>query len=330
MLSIAGCIAEKASWSEINRMSHDIQELITWSVRHTSGEHRLACPKCSRQKLRRGDGALALRIERDGTLLWVCHRCAWRGRRVPGEQRQKSDPSRTGSPAHDRHRHSMCTGQSTNDSASTRSAALSPLAAEIWRNCRSVSEPGAANKYLHWRQVAVPPDTGDLRWHPRQKHPSGHVGPALVARITHALTAEPLSLARTWLAEDGAGKAAVDQPRRLLAGHAKRWGVIRLWPDEDVTLGLAIGEGIETVLTAAHGFTPAWATIDAGNMGNFPVLPGVESLTVCVDHDPAGVRAWTCVKKRWLDAGREVRCWMSPTSGADINDHYLDAGDVEA
>jgi hypothetical protein len=129
-----------------------------------------------------------------------------------------------------------------------------------------------------------------------------------------------MSLHRTWLAPDGSGKAPVEKPRLLLKGHDKAGGVVRLFPDDEVTSGLAIAEGIETALTAAHGFTPVWATIDAGNLAAFPVLDGIESLTVAIDHDKAGLDAFNGVAARWLAAGREVRQWLPPDYGADIND----------
>jgi putative DNA primase/helicase len=96
--------------------------------------------------------------------------------------------------------------------------------------------------------------------------------------------------------------------------------VVRLWPDAAVTTGLLIAEGVETALTAAHGFTPVWACIDAGNLANFPMLAGVEALTIVADHDRAGVRAAEECAARWLEAGREVRVWASEVEGQDFND----------
>ena len=93
--------------------------------------------------------------------------------------------------------------------------------------------------------------------------------------------------------------------------------------DADVTMGLAIGEGIETTLTALVAGYPAWALLDAGNLAAFPVLPGIESLTILADHDEAGRRAATTVARRWHAAGRDVHVWAAPTGsrkGFDAND----------
>ncbi|MBK8210392.1 MAG: toprim domain-containing protein [Rhodospirillales bacterium] len=130
-----------------------------------------------------------------------------------------------------------------------------------------------------------------------------------------------LSLHRTWIAAGGSGdKADVDSPRLLLKDHRKFGGCIRLWPDDWATAGLGIAEGIETTLTLARGFTPAWSVIDAANLGAFPVLAGIEALTVAVDHDAAGLKAFKTVAERWHAAGCEVRKVLVPSPGADLND----------
>jgi hypothetical protein len=138
--------------------------------------------------------------------------------------------------------------------------------------------------------------------------------------VTDVLSGAAISLHTTWLAPDGSGKAPIERPRLLAQGCRKAGGVVRLFPDEDVNTGLCIAEGIETAMVAARGFAPAWATIDAGNLATFPVLDGIESLTVAVDHDKAGLVAFNAVAARWLAAGREVRQWQPPEHGMDLND----------
>jgi phage/plasmid primase-like uncharacterized protein len=164
-------------------------------------------------------------------------------------------------------------------------------------------------------------------WHPALRHRTGHVGPAIVAIVTDIITGERINLHRTWLKPDGSGKAEVERPRLLLKGHRAYGGVIRLFPDEEITTGLALAEGLETALTAAHGFTPVWAAIDAGNLAAFPVLPGIEGLTVIADRDEAGLKAAGECARRWLSARVEVRAWRSPVKGQDINDYV---GEVAA
>jgi putative DNA primase/helicase len=104
-------------------------------------------------------------------------------------------------------------------------------------------------------------------------------------------------------------------------------GVIRLWPDDAVTTGLVLGEGIETTLAAAlhveHRGTllqPAWAAGSANAIAKFPVLGGIEALTTLVDRDVGehGRRAAEEGARRWRAAGREATLLVPPVK--DFND----------
>ena len=113
--------------------------------------------------------------------------------------------------------------------------------------------------------------------------------------------------------------ADVTPPRLLLRDHPIADGVIRLWPDEAVTAGLGIAEGIETALSLAHGFTPVWACIDAGHLAKFPVLPGVQDLIIAADNDDAGRKAANECATRWA-AHAAVRVIQADEAGCDLND----------
>lgn len=202
--------------------------------------------------------------------------------------------------------------------ATARHETLSEFGLALWDACRPLA--GEALAYLDARACVAPPAGGDLRYHPALKHPpSGMVGPALVALVTDAVTGQPLTLHRTWIQADG-NKAPLDPPRMLLGGHRKAGGVVRLWPDEDVSTGLGVGEGIESCLSLAHALQPVWAALDAGNLAAFPVLEGIEALTIAADHDDAGIAAAHACGERWAAAGREVRIVMPEHQKADLND----------
>lgn len=170
--------------------------------------------------------------------------------------------------------------------------------------------------YLEHRCCVIPPAYGDLRWHPALKHPSGHVGPALVALISDTHTCEPLSLHRTWIT--ASGKADVSPARLLLGNHGIDNGVIRLWSDDDVGHTLGIAEGIETALSLAHAVQPVWAMIDAGHLSKFPALPGITQIYIAQDNDTAGIKAATASARRWTAAGKFVS--VSQQKQNDIND----------
>ena len=96
---------------------------------------------------------------------------------------------------------------------------------------------------------------------------------------------------------------------------------IKLDADDAVTMGLTIGEGIETGLAARQlGFRPAWALGSVGAIASFPVLAGIEALTILAENDDSGAsqRAVQECGQRWHDAGREVV--VVEAAAGDVND----------
>ena len=107
-------------------------------------------------------------------------------------------------------------------------------------------------------------------------------------------------------------------------------GAIKLSPDEDVTEGLGVCEGIETGLSIlAADWAPVWALGTAGNIAAFPVLPGIEALTIFGDNDDhkgsAGEKAAQGCAERWRSAGREVNIRIHKDAGCDWNDALMRA-----
>jgi hypothetical protein len=70
------------------------------------------------------------------------------------------------------------------------------------------------------------------------------------------------------------------------------------------------------------GYAPAWALGDAGELAAFPVLIGVESITILVDHDLSGTGQQAALRcsARWTSAGREIFRLVPRQPGADVND----------
>lgn len=170
--------------------------------------------------------------------------------------------------------------------------------------------------YLRTRRLEVP-DNDILRLHPACPRGAERL-PAIVAPMTDPVTNEFIGLHRTFLRPDGTGKAD-GQPKMMLG----RAGVIRLTPDEDATTGLGLVEGIENGLTVLQmiGFGAVWAAGSAGGIANFPVLRGIECLTIFADADDNGVglAAARACAERWTAAGAEVRI-IPPRRGGDWND----------
>ncbi|MDA1099454.1 MAG: toprim domain-containing protein, partial [Proteobacteria bacterium] len=125
--------------------------------------------------------------------------------------------------------------------------------------------------------------------------------------MTDAITRAPLTLQMSFLALDGMNKAPVYPSRLFWPGLPVAGGVVRLSTDDQVETGLAITEGLEDAKSIIdHGMEPVWACLSAGSIANFPVLGGIEALTICADADDAGQRAATKCMERWRAAGREV------------------------
>jgi hypothetical protein len=138
----------------------------------------------------------------------------------------------------------------------------------------------------------------------------------IIGIMTDPVTAKPTgAISRTYLGPDGKkiGKA------KTLGRPAE---IIRLTPDEDVLGGLHIAEGLETALTGmSKGLRPMWATGSTSIMARFPVVSGIETLTIVTDNDDngAGQRACEECAARWHAAGREVFI-IEPSVGKDLND----------
>ena len=113
-----------------------------------------------------------------------------------------------------------------------------------------------------------------------------------------------------------------DKIGRMVLGP-KDGAAVNLSPNDSVTMGLTIAEGVETALSGIQlGWRPAWSVSDAAGIAKFPVLPGVEALTILVDNDESGTgqrRAIEC-SDRWTKAGREVLRVIPRRSGDDLND----------
>lgn len=211
------------------------------------------------------------------------------------------------------HRRSCCDVECTREALAIWSAACEPQGTPGW-------------KYLFRRGVALkalPSRINEaLRFHPdcpwRDERRM-----CLVALWTETISGEARAIHRRPITPDGENLA-----------HWRAWGpttgcVIRLWPDDEVSQDLVLGEGVETVLAAAtriaHRGTllqPAWAAGDAGHIGAFPALSGVEALTLLVDADENGIgqcRAAECAR-RWTAVGRQVIRLTPRVVGADFND----------
>lgn len=258
-----------------------------WAALHP-GHHRVRCPSCGRDSPR--DRTAGATVNTDGSGVLHCFRCEY---------------VETYRPDRGQHAHHQPAPRPPAPPPVQKFTSLNEAGRALWRAAHPILHGTPPADYLVARNCVVPPVAGHLRWLPDHRHPSGYRGPALIALLSDVITREHRSLHFTWVLPNGL-KAPIEPPRLLLKGHIKAGAVVRLWPDSEVLYGLAVAEGIETALSLAHAYRPAWACVDAGNLAALPVLPGVESLLIGCDRDPAGEKAATACASRWAGAGREV------------------------
>lgn len=198
----------------------------------------------------------------------------------------------------------------------------SPLALALWQQAVPVVLTPADRYLLQTRKLEVPIDLltdGEvLRFHP--SCPFGEKRyPCLLALWRTIAGDEPAAIMRTALTPDA------KKIGRLALGPTGG-AAIKLTPDVDVSYGLHIAEGLETGLAAMmQGFAPMWITGLHG-IQTFPVLAGIDCLTVIVDNDPpkdgkrAGPDAAAQCVERWTDAGREAQIVAPNKPGSDMAD----------
>lgn len=134
----------------------------------------------------------------------------------------------------------------------------------------------------------------------------GKPASGMVALMRDVITNEPCGIHRTFLDRDG---RKLD---RKMLGRAKG-AAIKLDEHEDVISGLFIGEGIESVLSARQlGCRPTWAVGSAGAIADFPLLAGIEAITILTENDAASARAAETCRGRYEDAGCETFMFEPP------------------
>jgi hypothetical protein len=197
-------------------------------------------------------------------------------------------------------------------------AARTKTALTWWREAGPIGNT-VAELYLWQRHIRLPLGMSGrvLRYHPACPFGPEITHPCLLSLFRNIRTDMPQAVMRTAL---GPGGARIDRKAFGPIGDA----AIKLTADEDVTYGLTIGEGLETTLRAMldHWYAPAWALGSAQAIAKFPVLAGIECLTILVDNDESGtgrIVASECTE-RWRRAGQNVRHIMPDEIGQDMAD----------
>jgi putative DNA primase/helicase len=197
-------------------------------------------------------------------------------------------------------------------------------ATKIWNGAR---DPRAtlAEKYLReHRKLDLPDDVAGtvLRFHPQCPWRDENIGktvflPALIAAFRNVDNDELTAIHRIALKPDGSKIG-----RRML-GVVRR-AAVKL--DSHIGDELVVGEGIETCMAARQQGVPGavWALGSVGSITFFPVLPGINRLTILGEAGEASAQAIKACGTRWYRAGRRVRI-ARPRFGSDFNDELMGA-----
>jgi hypothetical protein len=167
--------------------------------------------------------------------------------------------------------------------------------------------------YLRSRRLILLDETSNtvIRFHGGLWHDGGR-RPGMVCLFRDIINDQPCGIHRTFF-DNGGHK--ID--RRMLgrAGGA----AIKLSADETVEQGLHVGEGVETCIAAMlAGYTPTWALGSAGGIAKFPLLSGIDAISILTERDDRGAneRAVGELQKRWFE--REILV-VEPLVGGDLN-----------
>lgn len=205
----------------------------------------------------------------------------------------------------------------------------------MWEESLPLTESCVATKYLIARGIKVPQNLDSLRWIPELKYWDSELQrntgtyPALLAAVTSP-EGEILTLHRTYLSQDGGGKAKVSSPKKLMPPAGNLTGSsIPLGPPisrgtGDVALGVA--EGLETALASSQLFgIPTWSCISASLMEKFVPPASVTAIYIFADNDRSktGQESAERLAQRLVREGYKVRV-HTPAKEGDWNDVLLE------
>jgi hypothetical protein len=187
-----------------------------------------------------------------------------------------------------------------------------------WREARPIAGT-LAETYLSGRKLLFnDPEGRVLRFHPRRfrRNLAGDFEhhPALLCALSDAKSGKQCGVINTYLQADGCDRLR-DKKGRTCTGRPSG-AVVMLSNFDELTIGLVLCEGVETgIAIFQDGLRPIWACGSAGTtLSKFPILGGIEALTIAADADEPGQRAAAAVSRRWQEAGREVSV-VAPPAG---------------
>jgi Toprim domain/CHC2 zinc finger len=324
--------AERAAWAEQARAVRIEDEIARRGIKLRGRADRCGpCPVCG------GDDRFSINLKKQ---VFGCRKCGARGgdaialvQFLDGLGFKEAiaylagpDPQRTEYSV--RKQREATTKQSNEElpNNGTRNLALA-----LWR--ASIEPRGTlVEQYLKSRALELPREAAfeAIRFHPACPFMAERF-PAMICLVRNIVSNEPQGIHRTALTPEGRAVKRPDKEGRLktfrMSLGPAGGGAIKVDPDEDVTQGVCIGEGVETCLAGRQmGLWPVWSAVSIGGIKNFPILPRLWGLHILKENDANGKSAEdvAACARRWYDAGRDVII-VEPDAGKDLNDELLAA-----
>jgi hypothetical protein len=192
----------------------------------------------------------------------------------------------------------------------------------VWRESQPI-QGTLAEVYLRSRGI-VGQLPKALRFHAACWHgPTAKRYPAMIAAIQgNRLPA----VHRTYLKNDGLGKADIERPKAMLGTVAG--AAVRL---SEARGQLVVCEGLETGLSLSSGILDApahvWAALSTSGMRGLSLPPRAGQLTIASDGDKAGREASNALAERADALGWQVTLLPAPED-LDWNDVLIMKGDA--
>ncbi len=179
-----------------------------------------------------------------------------------------------------------------------------------------------AETYFRFRAITDEPSP-DIGFHPRTKHgPTSTWHPAVVARV-RTLSGDCTALLRTFIRQDGRGKANVS-PAKMALGPMRGCAVHLDAYEPGKRLVLA--EGIETALSVRQQLRKngrdcaVWSTLSAPGLKSLILPRDAADILTAADNDVPGEAAAQDAARRWTAEGRRVSIARPPPEFNDFND----------
>ena len=192
-------------------------------------------------------------------------------------------------------------------------------ALKIWREATDARGTATERYLLNHRGLHLPDDAYNVvRHYSRCPFGEGTQLPCMIVLKRDILTGEPQAIERTALAPDC---SKID---RKSLGPIGGTAVMLGQPGDTLT----IGEGFETCLSSHQlGQRPVWSLGSAGEIERFPIIPGVDTLVILLEHDATNAKKSEICADRWMEAGCGV-VGRLPKFGNDMNDALRSAREV--